>query len=385
MKRLISLGLFIASLLSFTLADAASISRPTKTFSGTQYINGVVPDQSDFNGDFNTIYNDYNGNITDFNIAANAAIQGSKLVPTFTLDGLYQKSTPCVALWDSSQLADARQWKLCINSGTLNLGTYTDAGAVQNNWISVSRSGSVNIAPPGSMMMYAGSSAPAGYLMCDGTAYSRTTYANLYAVIGTTFGAGDGSTTFNVPDFRSRIGVGVGQTTTNEVVAATSVNVAQSLFAIASNNTKWVTGMAVQLTTTGTLPGGLSLATTYYIIRNDATSIKFASTLANAQNSVVITLTTQGTGNHTVTWTSTTRTLGEIGGEESHAINSNELLRHNHSASAYDPQTLGSPNGTFGGGNNSSGLGTPSTNLTGGNIAMNIMQPFVGINYIIKQ
>jgi microcystin-dependent protein len=40
---------------------------------------------------------------------------------------------------------------------------------------------------------------PAGYLLCDGSAVSRTTYADLFAVIGTTFGAGDGSTTFNLP------------------------------------------------------------------------------------------------------------------------------------------------------------------------------------------
>src|SRR6185503_20590605 len=47
--------------------------------------------------------------------------------------------------------------------------------------------------------------APSGWLNCDGSAVSRTTYANLFAAIGTTFGAGDGSTTFNVPDLRGRV------------------------------------------------------------------------------------------------------------------------------------------------------------------------------------
>ena len=46
--------------------------------------------------------------------------------------------------------------------------------------------------------------APEGYLLCNGQAVSRTTYANLFAVLGTTFGEGDGSTTFNLPDLRSR-------------------------------------------------------------------------------------------------------------------------------------------------------------------------------------
>lgn len=68
-------------------------------------------------------------------------------------------------------------------------------------------------APVGTMLEYAGSSAPTGYLMCDGSAVSRTTYASLFNVIGTTYGAGDGSTTFNVPDRRETVAVGVGQST----------------------------------------------------------------------------------------------------------------------------------------------------------------------------
>lgn len=58
-------------------------------------------------------------------------------------------------------------------------------------------------------MTFAGTAAPEGYLMCDGAAVSRTTYATLFAVIGTTFGAGDGSTTFNVPDLSGRVPLGV--------------------------------------------------------------------------------------------------------------------------------------------------------------------------------
>jgi microcystin-dependent protein len=64
--------------------------------------------------------------------------------------------------------------------------------------------------PPGIMMAYAGSSAPDGWLLCDGTAYSRTTYANLFAAISTTFGSGDGSTTFNLPNTKGRTLVGAG-------------------------------------------------------------------------------------------------------------------------------------------------------------------------------
>lgn len=63
--------------------------------------------------------------------------------------------------------------------------------------------------PPGTVIPFAGSSAPNGYLVCDGSAVSRTTYARLFDVIGTTWGVGDGSTTFNVPDLKGRVIAGV--------------------------------------------------------------------------------------------------------------------------------------------------------------------------------
>jgi microcystin-dependent protein len=62
--------------------------------------------------------------------------------------------------------------------------------------------------PVGRISMYGGSAAPTGYLLCNGQAVSRTTYAGLFAVIGTTFGAGDGSTTFLVPDMGGRVPAG---------------------------------------------------------------------------------------------------------------------------------------------------------------------------------
>lgn len=57
--------------------------------------------------------------------------------------------------------------------------------------------------PPGAVMGFMRTSAPTGWLKCNGAAVSRTTYAGLFAVIGTTFGAGNGSTTFNVPELRA--------------------------------------------------------------------------------------------------------------------------------------------------------------------------------------
>lgn len=62
--------------------------------------------------------------------------------------------------------------------------------------------------PIGSIVPYGSSTAPANWLVCDGSAVSRTTYASLFAVIGTSYGSGDGSTTFNLPNLKGRVPVG---------------------------------------------------------------------------------------------------------------------------------------------------------------------------------
>ena len=60
----------------------------------------------------------------------------------------------------------------------------------------------------GEIKIFAGSTVPDGYLMCNGQEVSRTEYAELFAVIGTTYGVGDNSTTFNIPDYRGRVVIG---------------------------------------------------------------------------------------------------------------------------------------------------------------------------------
>jgi len=64
-------------------------------------------------------------------------------------------------------------------------------------------------APAGAIIPYAGSSAPTGWLLAYGQAVSRTTYADLFAIVSTTYGVGDGSTTFNLPDLRGRVPAGL--------------------------------------------------------------------------------------------------------------------------------------------------------------------------------
>lgn len=71
-------------------------------------------------------------------------------------------------------------------------------------WVTIGIMGTTNwgLIQPGVVVYHASSTAPAGYLKANGAAVSRTTYADLFSQIGTAFGAGDGSTTFNLPDLR---------------------------------------------------------------------------------------------------------------------------------------------------------------------------------------
>jgi microcystin-dependent protein len=98
-------------------------------------------------------------------------------------------------------------------AGTATINNATFSGTVSG----------ITVLPVGSVFPYIASSAPSGFLNCDGTAVSRTTYSDLFAVIGTSFGTGDGSTTFNLPDLRGRtvIGVGTGSGLTARTLAAT--------------------------------------------------------------------------------------------------------------------------------------------------------------------
>lgn len=64
------------------------------------------------------------------------------------------------------------------------------------------------LAPPGSLMIWAGTDLPLRTLECNGQAVSRSTYGALYRAIGTTWGAGNGSTTFNVPDYQGKMVIG---------------------------------------------------------------------------------------------------------------------------------------------------------------------------------
>lgn len=79
--------------------------------------------------------------------------------------------------------------------------------------------------PVGVIEMFGGTSAPTGYFLCDGSAVSRTTYAALFSVVGTTYGVGDGSTTFNLPDLTQRFPLGKATSGTGSALGSTGGNI----------------------------------------------------------------------------------------------------------------------------------------------------------------
>lgn len=133
-----------------------------------------------------------------------------------------------------------------------------------------------SVIPAGSVAPFSGSVVPDGWLLCDGSAVSRTTYATLFAALSTAHGQGDGSTTFNLPDYRGQFLRGrVNISTINGTGSVISPN--QATFTAHGINR---TGFRVRLSS-GAL-SGLAASTDYFAIVVDANTLAFASSQANA-------------------------------------------------------------------------------------------------------
>jgi microcystin-dependent protein len=92
-------------------------------------------------------------------------------------------------------------------------GNISSAGNITASNLTIS--GTTNFMPTGSLLMWPTAVAPTGFLICNGSAVSRSTYANLFAIVGTTFGSGNGSTTFNLPNYTDRMPIGTGTIAAN--------------------------------------------------------------------------------------------------------------------------------------------------------------------------
>ncbi len=239
--------------------------------------------------------------------------------------------------------------------------------------------GTLSFVPTGGIMPFASATPPTGFLLCDGSAISRSTYSSLFAITSTNFGSGNGSSTFNLPDLRSRFIMGSGSAGTKVytfVSRASDVITASGMSSSGLNENQ--TGQAVVYTSTGSVITGLTSTSTYYLIRISATTFSLASSLANAIAGTAITLSSDGTGTQLFTFTLSVQALGNTGGEETHGLTVAELAAHTHggvvSSGSSALQETGAASFTYNG----------TTNSTGGSTAHNNTPSFIALAYIIK-
>lgn len=152
---------------------------------------GKAPRRADFNGAFNLLsqHNFFaqNGGTETFRQDVSDAIGGYPINSR---------------LWFTNSNGESVIVRSLIQNNTYNFNN--DPSYIDGiKWVVDVESG----APVGSLMPYAGTTPPDGWLICDGSEISRTTYARLFSVIGTTYGAGDGNSSFEIPDLSGRLPV----------------------------------------------------------------------------------------------------------------------------------------------------------------------------------
>ena len=150
------------------------------------------------------------------------------------------------------------------NPAALSVGT----GVLTGNGTDVSWGAAANGVPEGTIIWHAASTPPTGYLKANGDAISRSTYATLFAVIGTTYGTGDGSNTFNVPDFRGEFlrgwddsrgidnGRSFGSAQADELKSHTHEIVGRTSITAASSNVGGVGGTTISTSSASQATGG---------------------------------------------------------------------------------------------------------------------------------
>jgi microcystin-dependent protein len=234
--------------------------------------------------------------------------------------------------------------------------------------------------PSGFIGIYSGTTIPSGYLLCDGRAVSRTTYANLFKAIGTTYGAGDGSTTFNLPNLSEKVPIGksgsyaLGSTGGNAATTLTIANLPAHTHTVTPKGTIASTFTGTNATTssngahTQTYSGTTSSSgnhshTTYhqgyYTFQRDNSpgeiyNIAYYQEIASDPQKTFGRTSTNGNHNHT--FSGTTASSGA----------------HTHTATA-----KGTVSSTFTG-------SSANTSATGSGTSVTNMQPYISVNYVIK-
>jgi len=198
--------------------------------------------------------------------------------------------------------------------------------------------------PTATIVPWSSASVPSGFLECNGSAVSRTTYATLFGIVGTTYGAGDGSTTFNVPDLQDNVPVGKSN---NKALASTG-----------GANTTPVTptgNVATNINVTGNVAGSTANAT--------LSVAQLASHNHQIETPISANPNSQSQGVQVSATRIAQLTLADVN------QNTGSGSGHSHNMSA-----------NFSGSGNASS--TSTSNFTGS--ANSVLQPYLTVIYIIK-
>lgn len=398
--------LLVIAVLLPQLVWGGTITRPLKSNGSTSFTNGMVIQDSDLNGDANTIYSEFNGNISNVNIANAAAIAASKISPDgFTASVRSVAAAPCYILEESDQSADAKKWASCLVAGEFRISTWTDANAVQNDWLKINRTngsltvggassshtingattfnqlvtfnGGNTLMPTGAVMAFVNTTPPAGWLNMNGASNSCTGAASANAALCTML-------------------VGLYPTVNYKGTAAGAVTVDTSSDEVIRTAHGLNVNDRVHYTSTGTLPSPLASNSVYCVISTTADRYKISTSCGGG----AVNITTTGSGTHSdygqfVTPNMagrmalghgtgaglTARTLGQTGGEESHVLTTSEMPIHNHEILVNGTQA--GSGGGINGVNGSSDINKFTENA-GSGAAHNVMNPFLVLSYIIK-
>jgi microcystin-dependent protein len=325
-----------------SIATTSPITGGTITGTGTIGINASSANTASF-----VVQRDASGNFSAGTITA--TLSGNASTAT--------SATSATSATTSTNIAGGGAGQVPYNTGsgaTSFLAAGTAGQVLQSNgtaapsWVSSS-----SIFPSASMQMFAGAitqtvssgvvttTAPTGWLLANGNAVSRTTYSALWTALGTTsspYGQGDGSTTFNLPDMRSRTAIGVGQASglSNRTLGGTVGTESETL-------TSSQIPAHTHPNTVGSTAGGT----------NNITSGMSANTVHNHSVDRAA-WTNNGSNPYTFTGGASNIALQNIG------INNSASLDHSHN------------------------IFITNNNNTGGGGSHNNMQPSIGLNYIIK-
>jgi microcystin-dependent protein len=252
-------------------------------------------------------------------------------------------------------------------TGTMSAGAITTTG---NSTVGgdLTVSGTFAHVPTGTVIMYIATTAPTGFLLCNGSEVSRITYSRLFNVIGTTYGVGNNSTTFNLPDLRGRSPLGFGQGTnlTNRTLNQTGGSETHTLTVAempthnhtASTNS---TGAHTHTGTTATEGSHTHSGTTSVNGEHNHTSSRaIGDRWADAPDGGNDTGGVIGSYDNPLTSTN---------GNHSHTFTTGGGTAHSH---------------TFTTASNGDHTHTVTVNNNGSNNAHNNMSPFIVLNFIIK-